>query len=173
MRNDKQCSIPGCSLKHYGRNLCRKHYQQQPHIITMKNDWQKANKERRAEILHKYHHSTKHQTTHQRYRSSIINRYKILVRAAKKRNIELNLTFEEYVQIFDKGICTYCANPVGPATAMDRLDNTKGYTKDNLVGCCSDCNKLRQDRLTPAELVEVIKLLKKLRNTEDIWKKAK
>jgi hypothetical protein len=70
----KLCNEDNCINKHYGRGLCKKHYQQQPHIMKMKNDWQKVNSERRSEILKKYHASQKHKDVVRKYRSTIKGR---------------------------------------------------------------------------------------------------
>lgn len=51
---------------------------------------------------------------------------------------------------------------------LDRIDNSKGYCIDNVIACCGECNKLRSDRLSVKETEEVVKLLKQLRNTDNL-----
>ncbi|HCW53238.1 MAG TPA: hypothetical protein DG753_05785 [Clostridium sp.] len=79
----------------------------------------------------------------------------------KKRYVELkkrikekggNLTFNEFKEI-EKGKCFYCGetNTITDALSgkkfelvgVDRLNYTKGYTVDNVCGCCSTCNYLK------------------------------
>ena len=66
----KICTISNCNLKHYGKGFCKKHYQQQPHILKKRLEWQRSNKENRKAILKKYHASQKHKDTVVRYRAT-------------------------------------------------------------------------------------------------------
>ena len=83
---------------------------------------------------------------------SLKNRlYDSYKRNAKNRNNIFNLTKEEVFELFKQN-CYYCG--VIPSkkiikkgfygyfiyNGIDRLDNNKGYTKENSVSCCSFCN---------------------------------
>jgi hypothetical protein len=67
-----------------------------------------------------------------------------------KRNKEHNLTVNDVNEMFDKqnGLCYWFKIPLIPSyklkhpqqPSLDRLDNTKGYTKDNVVLCCYSAN---------------------------------
>jgi len=75
--------------------------------------------------------------------------------SAKRRGLPFALTFEEYKEIVVKP-CYYCgvssskicygslnnARNHGEfiCNGIDREDNTKGYTKENSVACCTSCN---------------------------------
>lgn len=71
--------------------------------------------------------------------------------SARKRNLEFTLSKEEFVEICESN-CFYCnsvpSKQVGLdsyngkflCNGVDRMDNTKGYTSDNSVPCCSTCN---------------------------------
>lgn len=88
---------------------------------------------------------------------------------AKYRNIDWSLTFEEY-SILRNAECYYCLGKL-PTTSngLDRIDSSKGYVTGNVVPCCSGCNRLKFDALSQKETIEVVNLLKKLRNTDNIW----
>jgi len=70
---------------------------------------------------------------------------------AKRRNIEQVLTDEQIIAIHKEN-CYYCGSPPsnisspprcnGPYiyNGIDRIDNTKGYTINNVVSCCKGCN---------------------------------
>jgi hypothetical protein len=60
----------------------------------------------------------------------------------ERRNIEYSLTKEEYDQIIYKP-CYLCGfkNKVG--NGLDRQDNSKGYSIDNVLPCCSSCNMMK------------------------------
>ncbi len=75
---------------------------------------------------------------------------------AKRRNLDFELTDEQFKNLISKN-CYYCdAKPsrkqVGDRkkqdyiyNGIDRLNNSKGYTIDNTVSCCSTCNYAKRD----------------------------
>lgn len=66
-------------------------------------------------------------------------------------------------------MCDYCLAPLGKyGVGLDRINNSKGYTIDNIVPCCGNCNKLKNNILTRFEMVKVVKMLKISRG-EGIW----
>jgi len=97
---------------------------------------------------------------------SVIDSYK---RNAKIRGIEWNLIEEQFAEITKKD-CYYCgAKPNNKRyqprnngeyiyNGIDRKDNTKGYTIDNVVPCCSICN-MAKSNLTEQEFKDWIKRL--------------
>ena len=83
----------------------------------------------------------------------LIRRYKS---RAKERGLEYDLTEEQFKEITQKN-CYYCGakpkNKMHPKTnknlyangeyiynGIDRIDNKKGYSIDNVVPCCKICN---------------------------------
>lgn len=96
-------------------------------------------------------------------------RYSQLLRKSRIKNIECLITESELDSIVSKG-CYYCGSQrLSYGHGLDRLDSTKGYTVDNVVGCCGYCNKLKMEQLTPNETLEIVKKLKELRNRQNIW----
>jgi hypothetical protein len=86
------------------------------------------------------------------YGTSAFNRtYSKYKKGAKKRNLIFDLTKEEFMNLTQEN-CYYCDikphrvqkkepdNGSFIYNGIDRLDNTKGYTIDNCVPCCSICN---------------------------------
>lgn len=77
--------------------------------------------------------------------------YRAIQRRAKVRGIAFDLTKEEARALFE-GDCAYCG--VAPAlrnthghlagtyeaNGIDRVDSAKGYSADNCVSACKDCN---------------------------------
>lgn len=99
--------------------------------------------------------------TFQNYRSS-----------AESRGFEFGLTQDDVENMIFQD-CYYCGSAptrqrvLGqgkwtrlsiPANGIDRIDSSKGYTIDNILPCCTDCNYLKVDR-SNEEFLEKIKLI--------------
>lgn len=84
------------------------------------------------------------------------------------RNIFWDLTFEQWTELVQKK-CYICGDgpilregklhdTVGrkvPINGLDRIDNEKGYTYNNVKTCCSKCNYMKH-RLTNVAFMEHI-----------------
>jgi len=62
---------------------------------------------------------------------------------AKETKREFNLTFTQFIQFWRKS-CYYCTSKI-KTIGLDRVDNNKGYTINNIVSCCIICNKMKQN----------------------------
>jgi len=60
---------------------------------------------------------------------------------ARKRNLPYSLTRDQFVS-FWKQPCSYCGDPI-ETIGLDRVDNSKGYSFDNVVSCCKVCNSMK------------------------------
>ncbi len=60
---------------------------------------------------------------------------------ATRRSLAYELTREQFMTFWQKP-CTYCGDEI-QTVGLDRLDNTKGYTMDNVVSCCATCNGMK------------------------------
>ena len=105
--------------------------------------------------------------------------YNNLKRCAKHSSHELSLSFEDFLKLTEINQCCYCGdtiewkarnsknNPNG-CYYIDRKDNSKGYTKENCVVCCSLCNLTKHSRFTYEEMMllgKTIGEIKKKRNS--------
>lgn len=90
------------------------------------------------------------------------------------------LTYEELLDFVKITRCHYCDDTItwlahsrknGVQTShkynLDRKDNLKGYTKDNCVVCCTQCNFVKSNRFTYEEMVEIGKTFKELRTRRE------
>ena len=69
--------------------------------------------------------------------------YKEYINGALKREYEFLLSFEEFSELIDKE-CIYCNHNIfEEVNGIDRIDNLKGYTKENTVPCCEMCNRIK------------------------------
>lgn len=87
--------------------------------------------------------------------------YSGYVRSAKRRNIDFNITKNQFKEI-TQNICYYCGkeptspirqerhNGKFPFNGIDRLDSSKGYEIGNVVACCFNCNQAKM-KMTESE----------------------
>jgi len=84
---------------------------------------------------------------------------------AKKRSLNFNLNFEEFISLCHQD-CFYCGNMPTKVlretsngdfvhNGVDRIDSNIGYTISNCVSCCSKCN-FAKGRLTQSEFFLMI-----------------
>lgn len=81
----------------------------------------------------------------------------------KNKIPENNATLDEFIKVA-QGNCVYCGK--GPDkyarnsnsqskflyTGVDRKDSNKGYNHDNIVSCCTECNRVKNNVLSYEEM---------------------
>jgi hypothetical protein len=98
---------------------------------------------------------------------------------AKTRNLEFNLTKEEYIEIAKKNCC-YCGSDpevkqpyrgngryVGvptPYNGIDRIDSNVGYKKENCVPCCTRCNYMKSNMDVSVFTEHILKIANHIKN---------
>lgn len=102
-----------------------------------------------------------------KYNHSFKGRYRRLRASALARKKPLRITLKEYEQIVSPFKCFYClSNEMGPGGyCLDRVNNSKGYTLNNVVPCCAQCNMLKGNILNHEEMIFVMKALELFRAT--------
>jgi hypothetical protein len=86
--------------------------------------------------------------------------------AAKKRKLSWELTLSEYEQIIENNKCHYCPNVLPKVGhGLDRINNSIGYRRDNVVPCCGVCNKMRNKFLTHEEMIVAMAAITEYRKT--------
>ena len=101
----------------------------------------------------------------------LLSNYK---KSAKKRNISWELSDEDVKKIISEN-CNYCGaepkeynrssqknktNGNILANGIDRVDNEKGYVKENCVPCCSYCNSIKNNKTKKDFLEHIEKIYK-------------
>lgn len=83
-------------------------------------------------------------------------RFRQGVNNSKRKSLTWGISFEEYVMIVSSGECHYCGELL-PRTGsgLDRKNNALGYTIDNVVPCCFDCNTTKRNFFTYEEMLEI------------------
>ena len=75
------------------------------------------------------------------YGSSNYDKFKY---AARQRNLVFEITESRFDALKKQG-CAYCGLMRPVFIGMDRIDSSKGYTVDNVCGCCTTCNMMKRD----------------------------
>lgn len=53
---------------------------------------------------------------------------------------------------------------------LDRMDNTKDYTLNNVIPCCGDCNRIKNNILSYKQMMKISPFLKEFRCERDVTK---
>jgi hypothetical protein len=93
--------------------------------------------------LKRYRQTEKYKEANRNRSNSLSGKYNSYKRNAKRRNIEFNLTKEQFTQYWQLP-CSYCGSKV-KRVGLDRINNNKGYDLDNVVPCCATCNYMKLD----------------------------
>lgn len=98
-----------------------------------------------------------------KFEASLNGLYYEYNRNAKKRNKIFELTKEQFKELTSQN-CHYCnkqpskifykkrCNGAYIYNGIDRKDNTKGYTLENSLPCCYECNTIKGEHLTYEEM---------------------
>ena len=94
--------------------------------------------------------------------------YNVLRSRSAQRPVAVDLSFEEFLVFTDTKECHYCSTDIlwderGQRTNLDRKDNNLGYTKENCVVCCRECNVVKGARFTYEQMLQIGELIKSWR----------
>ena len=81
---------------------------------------------------------------------------------AKTRKIDFNLSYEEFMSFWKKP-CYYCGTEID-GIGLDRKDPKIGYNINNVVPCCSQCNRAKTIQTTDQFISMCLKVAKKFEN---------
>jgi len=70
-------------------------------------------------------------------------KYSQFKHGAKIRGLVFELSFQEFRAYYGRP-CWYCGCKIY-TVGLDRIDNFKGYLKDNVIPCCGTCNRMKMD----------------------------
>lgn len=96
-------------------------------------DWRERNAEHCKEYMKKYN-------------SGVERKWEWYKNRAAKEQLPLDEAHKDEIKEFFLSLCTYCAREpdLYDVNGLDRIDNTKGYTIDNIVACCKSCNMMKR-----------------------------
>ena len=129
-RKSKYCSGKDCRRKHWRKLNPEMDKAQQERV----REKRKSDPERYA--IHKLKGRVSNKTPDRRYLHC--------KRGAVVRKIQFFLTKEQFMTLWQKD-CHYCGEKIDEI-GIDRIDNSKGYSIENCVPCCIDCNKMKMTK---------------------------
>ena len=101
--------------------------------------------------------------------------YNNMIRCATKGKREMELTYADFLEFTKTTTCHYCGDTIKwkaraakkskiiNAYYLDRKDNTRGYTKENCVVCCSLCNFTKHVHFTHDEMLILGKTISEIK----------
>lgn len=150
-------------IRRYKRAYARKNknkikkYKQKNRVKFQKQAkrwWKRHYKNPKIKNLHRKrtrkwakNHPIKRKRNRKKYMLSPRGRYAQLKYAARKRGISFRLSLRQFSK-FIQLPCFYCG--ILPWKNLrdgwlDRINNDKGYCKENVVPCCGTCNQMRMN----------------------------
>lgn len=101
-----------------------------------------------------------------------------LLRTTKREGkyTKVSITYEEFIEIISVSKCHYCSKDlifnmynrnyngehVSRAYQLDRKNNDLGYTNDNVVPCCFNCNRMKSNVYSYEEFMKLSPILKEI-----------
>lgn len=159
-----KCSSDTCPRNAAVKGMCTSHYR-----LTMHHAFPEDKATHHQSRKNNPAYREARNASHRKYSQSNKGRFAYSKNKAKRRGIEWILTLNDYCSIVSP-VCHYgCGSPTSIyGVGLDRKDSSKGYTKENSVSCCWNCNKLKNDLLSEKEALKTIAMLVEERGT-DIW----
>lgn len=95
-------------------------------------------------------------TYNREYSKTVMGGYRTYKSVAAKKGNEFILTPEDFAEIVGQP-CKYCGED-SKRIGVDRVDNSKGYTKENCAPCCKDCNYMKKNHTVEYFLNHIMKI---------------
>jgi hypothetical protein len=179
-----KCSIVECSVSSVARGLCQRHYKQLPDRKEAFAKYKATNKEKRRAGNKKWYAKNKERAKQTGKRWDTANADRVasnkaawrkanpdygkrrsrMVSArfsrgkskAKQRGLAWEISLIEFESL-SRAACSYCQFAL-PETGigLDRIDNAVGYSLENVVPCCTECNLARNALFTHSEMLGII-----------------
>lgn len=90
--------------------------------------------------------------------SKMLSQYRL---KDKKKGLVCDIDNKWLQDVITNGKCVYCGDT--KRLGLDRIDNSKGHTKDNVVVCCYDCNVARGNNFSYEEMMVLGKTIKQIK----------
>lgn len=127
-------------------------------IQSRKREYSKTEKAKKASRARNKKHYIKNPQKHKdRIKQMAVlpqRQFTYIKRRAKRDNICFDLAIDEFIHIRSAGVCFYCKKELSTtAPNIDRLNPLRGYSIENCVPCCLECNLVKRDLLSAEEMI--------------------
>jgi hypothetical protein len=148
------CSAPCCFRLAVKKGLCGSHYHKQRYYSNVEEsrsyarDWSRKNAVRLA-------------PQRRAARKTPRRRFTEMVAFNRSRGLEFKVPYEQWTELI-KLPCHYCGGML-PAhgSGLDRKDNSIGYVPENVVPCCTRCNKVKNNCVSYESMLLIGQILRK------------
>lgn len=120
------------------------------------------NKNRRASMGRSHQCRVCQNERSRRNKNTPEHRFSTYVSSARVRGIQFLLSFEQFMTFWCKP-CYYCDDPID-GIGLDRIDSKGGYSIENVLPCCSKCNRMKTILTTDEFISMCLKIAKKFEN---------
>ena len=93
------------------------------------------------------------------------NRYNLYKKGARSRNLIFEIKKEDFYNLTQQP-CVYCGS-LENYNGLDRIDSSIGYIIENVVPCCSICNKMKLDHSKKFFFEHIKKIIKYLEENDE------
>jgi hypothetical protein len=169
------CLICSNTVPILARGMCRKCYRKEPDRRARELAWNKEYektpkaKARRRRYNQKFYKSERGKLKAKQTQRKTPYRFKLGIRRAKQRGLSWDLSLEQYSNLLAPGTCFYCSGALNETSiGLDRVNNSKGYSIENVVACCKECNRIKGPSLTCSEMIEIAAVLARLRESRKV-----
>lgn len=100
---------------------------------------------------------------------SLNYKYHWLKSTAKRRDLAVEFSKEEFIRLIKDAPCYYCKAPITMkfGSGLDRLDSALNYTLSNAVPCCPSCNRIKGEHHSPEETHIMVNALLEFRKLKE------
>jgi hypothetical protein len=102
------------------------------------------------------------------------SKYNRLVDTAKRRGIPCCITYEHFLLFTNVEKCHYCGSPLkwprrgitkGVGHNLDRKDSSQGYSPENCVVSCGECNRIKSSKYSYEQMLLIGQALRTCRES--------
>jgi len=112
------------NYKRRDKNMNKKQKRDNKIYVKLVRSWRNSHKKKRKKL------------------TDIDKRYKVYKYSAKSRGRDFELSIEQFEGYWQQP-CYYCGDKI-ETIGLDRINNDKGYSIDNIVPCCYICNIMKR-----------------------------